>query len=785
MSRVERDPGPGPPHLVAIGFLAGSVLAFEIVLLRLFEFSHWHHFAGLTIALALLGFGAAGSLLGMLGARTSRFGDRWMAFSLAVAAAGYLVVLMLHAFVSLRPVVAVWDVTELARLLAIDFAAFVPFFGAGLALGQVFARWPEHPTRLYAANLAGSGLGTLLGTLLLALIVPEAALAVIALLLAGFGVWFAFRQRLPKPFAVGGAALALISAWLAWQPPELAVSDFKVLARVLELPGAEVLQQRPGLPGRLTVVRAPSLRFAPGLSLEWTGAVPASDALVVGSDRLVPIERSYSAPVGYSSASLVGLPLQLKPAGPVAVLGSGTWATPAHAIGRDLVWVEPDRRVMRIAAERGLGATPVAESPYRFITTSRRRFAVISLDYAFDGRDAASEDFLLTRQGVRAALERLEPDGLLAIPLKVEYPPRQAPRLLATIDAALSGAGAGEPAGHVAALRGMQSIVFLVSRQPFGDEEISTIRTFAERYGFDRVWHSGLRADDANRHHVLDEPLFFETARAIFAGRPMPAQARWFETRPATTNRPYFWRAMKWSGVDDLFGMLGSRAASHLDWTLVMSAIAVVAATAAAAVLIVAPLGRMPRASTVFRRIDVVGYFGLLGLGFMLVEMVVLQRTAGLLEPAVLVAAVVFAVFMIGAGLGSITAPVEPGLPAVRKIFGLLLAGGALAVIGLWGFGQALLAVPQWIRIGLIVLLLLPLTFAMGRPFPWALSQISTTPAWLPWGWAVNGFASVVAASLATLISIEAGQGTTLVAGAACYAGVWLIAGMRARRPAH
>ncbi|MFO7764371.1 MAG: hypothetical protein R6V61_11630, partial [Wenzhouxiangellaceae bacterium] len=562
------------------------MLAFEIVLLRLFEFSHWHHFAGLTIALALLGFGASGTLLSVIGERAGRFGDRWLVFSLLIASAGFLAVLLLHARVSLRPVMAVWDMSELTRLLAIDFAAFIPFFGAGLALGQVFARWPGHAGWLYAANLGGSGIGTVFATLLLVGLMPESALALVATLLLVFCALFAVLTRFRAGIAISALLLAAAS-WMTVNPPAPAISDFKALSRVLSLPDARILEQRPGLSGRLTVVRSSSLRSAPGVSLNWTGRVAASDAAIVGSDRLVPVERDYAQALDHSEASLAALPLQMRPEGTVAVLGSGTWATPSHARDRRLVWIEPDRRLPALAVQRGLAAEPVEDSPYRFLATNRDSFAVIAIDRTFDGGDAATEDYLLTRQGLRAALARLDDNGLLAIPLQVEYPPRQGPRMLATIAASLRSAGVDRPADHVAALRGMQALLVLVSPRPLADADLERIGQFAQRWSFDRVWHRGLGASAVNQYHALDAPVFFEAARAAFEGTAMPEQARWFETGAVTVERPYFWHAMEWSKIRGLFEQLGARAASYLDWTLVMSAVSLAAAALAAALLIV------------------------------------------------------------------------------------------------------------------------------------------------------------------------------------------------------
>jgi len=56
------------------------------------------------------------------------------------------------------------------------------------------------------------------------------------------------------------------------------------------------------------------------------------------------------------------------------------------------------------------------------------------------------------------------------------------------------------------------------------------------------------------------------------------------------------------------------------------------------------------------------------------------------------------------------------------------------------------------------ILLIAPLGFCMGMPFPMALAKISqSAPALIPWIWGINGCASVISAILATLIAMQFG----------------------------
>jgi hypothetical protein len=59
----------------------------------------------------------------------------------------------------------------------------------------------------------------------------------------------------------------------------------------------------------------------------------------------------------------------------------------------------------------------------------------------------------------------------------------------------------------------------------------------------------------------------------------------------------------------------------------------------------------------------------------------------------------------------------------------------------------------------------------MGIPFPSGMAQVAhLRPALLPWAWGINGFASVVAAILATVLAIHLGFNAV----------IWLAAGLYA-----
>lgn len=73
-------------------------------------------------------------------------------------------------------------------------------------------------------------------------------------------------------------------------------------------------------------------------------------------------------------------------------------------------------------------------------------------------------------------------------------------------------------------------------------------------------------------------------------------------------------------------------------------------------------------------------------------------------------------------------------------------------------------------KIGLTVLLVAPLAFCLGMPFPFGLARLAArAEALVPWAWGINGFASVTATLLATLLAMHWGQTAVVLIAAALY----------------
>ncbi len=139
------------------------MLAYEVLLTRLFSIVLWHHFAYMIISAAMLGYGASGTALTLLKEKLApHFG------AVYVMAAAALALLMPSAFllaqqVPFNPLELLWDNTQPAKLLAVYLLMMLPFFCGGFGIGLVFARFGKQAARIYACDILGAGLGSLPG----------------------------------------------------------------------------------------------------------------------------------------------------------------------------------------------------------------------------------------------------------------------------------------------------------------------------------------------------------------------------------------------------------------------------------------------------------------------------------------------------------------------------------------------------------------------------------------------------------------------------------------------
>ncbi|HSM22664.1 MAG TPA: SAM-dependent methyltransferase, partial [Rubrivivax sp.] len=447
-----------------------------------------------------------------------------------------------------------------------------------------------------------------------------------------------------------------------------------------------------------------------------------------------------------------------------------------------------ERVNLHVAEARGY----VSRGPGR---SDPRRFDLVqvalldSAAVAGSGVQALNESYLYTVEALGDYLSRLEPGGLLAVTRWLKVPPRDNLKLAATAIEALRRAGATDPGRRLAMIRSWNTVTLLVKNGEFSERDTAMVRAFARERSFDVAWYPGMSPAEANRFNRLDGPWLYEGVAALLGER---AQA-WiddykFDISPATDQRPYFFDFFRWRALPEVRDLRLRGGAGLLEWGYLLMVATLLQALAAGAQLILLPLTltlalsrrRAVVATPLQRSPPATGRFGayffLLGLAFLFVEIAFIQKFILFLAHPLYAVAVVLAGFLVFAGLGSAGSPwlaqrLRGGAPAAVAVAVMLLAAIVLLYLALLpALFARMIGAGDAVRIAMSLALIAPLAFFMGMPFPLGLRRLAAeAPDFIPWAWALNGFASVVSAALATLLAIAFGFNVVLLTALGCY----------------
>ena len=792
---------------LGVFLLSASTLAFEIVLSRLFSITQFYHFAFMTVSLALLGAGASGTALSVWPALRRGDPARRLSQAALLTALTLLGSLALANGLPFDSFAIAWDRRQAFYLVLMYLALSTPFFFSALAVGWLLAARPGDAPRLYAANLMGSGVGCLVALGALAGWGGEGAaifcgwLAAVASLVGSFsrGRWSRMASLL---------VVALFSLWLVRQPGFVAIrlSPYKSLSSALRYPGSERVWSRWDSSSRVDLVRSPGIRSFPGLSYAYLGPLPLQEGLTFDGDDLCPITSASSAEDSFAGYMPGALAYRVRPGARALILEArgGLDVVVARASGAsDVTAVEPNEiAVDAVQRASPLGADPrvhfIIEEARSLVRRTDQTFDVVQLSLTSPYRPVTSgaysliEDYGLTVEGFGDYLARLSDGGLLVVTRWLQSPPSEPLRLFALAVTAAERAGL-DPAQSIVALRGYNTVTLLVKRGAFNGQELAAVREFAAARKFDLVAAPGLRPDEVNRYNVLDDDVFYRTFNELLTStnrREFYATYS-FDVTPPTDDRPFFGHYFKWEQAGAVWAQLGKTWQPFGGAGYFVLLILLVFTVVAASALIVLPLAvqgaRRQERNAVSpipsrSRLFVMAYFALLGLGFLLIEIPLVQRLILFVGRPVYALAVVLFGLLVFSGMGSVLSRRVPWRVALGALALAALAYPALLpVLFRWTLGSPLAA-----RLALGAVSLAPLGVLMGMPFPKGIAWLErasperASPALIPWAWGVNGAVSVVASVLAALVALSAGFTVVLVAGAACYGVAAILVGQPA-----
>jgi hypothetical protein len=764
--------------LFSIAFLSAAIIAFQLALIQILSNVQWYHFAYMVISVALLGFGAAGTVLAIFKKNLINRIDALLPFLMISTG----IVMSLVTDVSQMPFICFdsyllfAEYSHIGKLLLTYLLFFIPFFLGALAIGLVFVKYVDDIGKIYFANLLGSGAGGILALALIWLFFPKQLPAFIAILpvLAGLMILPKYKRFFHIGFAV--IAVAVIS-WKCLYPPQLILSEYKDLSKTLILPEAKITLEKSSPYGVIQTVSSPVLRYAPGMSLTAQKTAQIKMAAFINGDWFGAVtdwkKTDTSIILDYTTSAL---PYIMAKRNDVLVLRSGTGIDVAHAVSRgvkNVVAVEPNSIILSTLKHELAAATDSLFShpnvslhnlePRTFLLMDTSHYDLITLPMVgtFGGSSglyALQEQFLLTKEAFRVMWFKLNERGVISVTLWMDYPVRNPLKILATMVEVLTELGIQNPKEHLAAIRSWGTITFVMTRSSLQQNEITNIRRFCEEMLFDPAILPQLDAEERTRYNQFQDGRFFDYIERIISTDRNDFYADYdFNIKPATDNKPYFSQYIKWSNLNRLAGFFGNRSLPFFEIGYLLVIITFIQISIASFVLILLPLFKIGWKGK--NKFGVILYFSGIGFGYMFVEMVFIQRFILYFGNPVYSASAVISSLLIFSGIGSYHSNY---FTLKRKRLMMIFM---LIVTMLFAYSLIFTPVLQqtvhlnlFFKLIIVFLLTAPLAFCMGIPFPAGLSHVSKmNTEVVPWAWGINGCVSVISTALATVVAVEMG----------------------------
>ena len=786
---------------LSVALFAAATLCLESTFTRLLAVAQFYHFAFLVVSLALLGFAVSGTILSLFPRLDLDSLNRFLVW---LGVGFFFSVGVAYACVNLLPFDSyriAWERRQILFFCLYYLSLAIPFLVSGLGIGAALAVIEKNHHLLYAANLFGSAIGAFLAPLALRLggvpgtVLLSACLGLLpALILEGKGeLGHLVRKGGLSLFVIGLLAFGVLGCLNAkgQAPLGMKISQYKGLSQAFRYPGSKSLYSKWNSTSRVDVLSGAGTRRLPGLSYAYEQNPPPQHGLSVDAGPLHPL--TLTSPVDFEAAAWMpeSLAFLLNPEARVLVVEPGGGLGVLQALAGDAVQVTAvvENSLLLEAAENTIPTLNIYQRPRVDVVSEPSRVFLSRNQYSYDicffpltdayrpvtsGAYSLAENYTLTVEGLASALDNLSPNGILVISRWMQSPPSESLRLVAILVEAMTQQAVEQPEESLVIYRGIQTLTVLVRPHGWTHEELGTAREFLETRRFDLVWAPGIREEEPNRFNRLPEPVYYQNVKALLvaSNREAVYDSYPYDISPPKDDHPFFFHFFTWEQTPEILSTLGKtwQPFGGSGYFILLALLALVVLLSL--FLVLSPMILLRRGSPlqeVKAGKGILVYFSLLGLGFLFLEIPLIQRWILLLGQPTYAFTVVVLALLFFSGLGSMSTGARWQKPGF--IFGILVLVALGYTLAMPYLMSRLLSWPLWARVVGALFGLAPLGFLMGLPFPMGLAWLKTrAPRLIPWVWAINGCASVVASVLAAILALSYGYTFVMFVGTVAYA---------------
>jgi spermidine synthase len=810
---------PNRQLLWALFAVSSASIGFEIMLTRYFSIASWSEYGYWVISIAMAGYSASGVALSLFKDFFFRRAHRFLFFIPLVlpplACLGFYLVTQ-NPFNPLELQDTNLWMDQFQNISKYYRALFPVFFLSGLYISLSFlALTNEKIGAVYAADLVGAGFGALamLAAMfwvnpfyLLCTLIPFWSLAALAALYRA-----RFEAKLWK-WAVVVALMLVASEFSAVKFNKSHFCQYKMITPALNVADAHIRQRIYSPWGYYLLLDNFTERLDIDLSNNYVllkvDGPPKAYGLYLDGNRIGSFPRNAKTDFSYAKGSLDIFPYILKPQSRALLIGTRGGFRVGETLNfgaSELVALESDPNLLDImrgplaSCEKNWLKDPrvqlLRQAPESYLTGSKKGFDIIDLSSEFLGQADANK-YAYTREALMTYWKSLNPGGLVSLPVSTREFTVYALKLLETAKQALLGLGIKDPQTRLVLYRSAWNVRLLMSKDPWTEDKIDALKSFCDSRSFDISYYPGLvpgagtteifndlpptvwsgTNDQISAPQEATDSLMEDSVKLLSPQGQDFLKNHFFNLQPSTLDRPFFFSILRPSHLKEILDNLSQIPREEIGY-LINLAVLPQSLLWALLVLALPLLGRARGAVPLPQLGKTLVYFSCLGLGFLFIEIVLIEKGAYFLGDRTIAFSLVLCAMLVFSGLGSwmsgsfLSQPREVLRPAAIGLglwflLTLALLDPILGALLAWPLLMKCLFLGAWSALASIPL---------GFFFPLGLTRLPRDSGLIPWAWALNGAFSVVATPLANLMAISAGYRSLILLSLTLYVMAYLV----------
>lgn len=738
--------------------IAASTLLLEISLSRIFSVLFFHHFAFLIISTALFGFGFSGVYLFFRKPSAEKL-DQYLGVAAILFGLSTLIIYRILLVMPAQSEELIQRPELIVRLLLNYALLAIPFYFSGYVIGAILSSFSEHSGKLYAYDLIGAALGCLSVLWLIPAVGGSGAVVLASLITGISALIFARRNKFVFISAVGlviGCSFLIPRAEKVFPFPIKGIVESKY-------PGRQVRTEKPEYSAWSPISRIDVYPTTSANKIMLLDGGSNVSVMTPFNGNVATLQPRYNWRVvpfvisHRSSACIIG------PGGGEDVLNALSFRT------ESIDAVEMDPLIVKLVQGRYRnfigavfdqpGVNTVNDEGRSFLRRSQKQYDLIQQVHNISpiaiasGALNLSESYLLTKEAFQEYWDHLKPEGMLAINRWGVV------RAASIASQVLEANGVPDPENYALVTSRQRSgtdISFYLKKGKINDDDFKRLVESSNALGI-RIDYAP-HPDYQTSSNVYYQLLSIESRDAFIKQADIDLSA-------PTDDRPFFDHIQKLGSFPQSSSVVPNELNRVLRF-LNRGDMALFTLLGEAAVLsslfILLPVIRFGKRSSVISRWSVLAYFSALGLGFILIEISLIQKHILFLgQPVYSISSVLFSV-LLSAGIGSYLferyfrdGNERLWLTLIPILLGTLLLLELLIMPFVF---HLFLGSSKVVRFCISAILIAPLGLFLGMPFPLGIRILGMrAPEIIPWGWALNAYATVIGSILAVMFAILLG----------------------------